>query len=109
MNGDNPKPTIEPAKTEENYITKFVQLKKRTLIIIGVVLLIVAAYMAGVSYGKKEVVDLRESGVNVLNQYPTDKLTTVDYNLLWKVLKLVTDEYVDKPLDQKSLMYGAVR
>jgi carboxyl-terminal processing protease len=31
-----------------------------------------------------------------------------DYSLLWEALDLINSKYVDRPLDQQKLMYGAV-
>ena len=35
--------------------------------------------------------------------------TTADYSLLWDALDLLNSKYVDRPLDQQKLMYGAVQ
>ncbi|MEK7075770.1 MAG: S41 family peptidase [Patescibacteria group bacterium] len=38
------------------------------------------------------------------NNYPKD----VDYSLLWQTLDIVNQKYIDKPLDQQKILYGAV-
>src|SRR3989338_2752460 len=91
----------------DNYFVKYLNIKKSSLAVIGVVLLVVASFLAGANSAKQ--VDLREAGIDVRNQAPGENLTTVDYGLLWKVLKVVSTEYVDKPVDQQELMYGSVR
>ncbi|OGE82123.1 MAG: hypothetical protein A3B10_00785 [Candidatus Doudnabacteria bacterium RIFCSPLOWO2_01_FULL_44_21] len=34
--------------------------------------------------------------------------TSADYSLLWDALNILNNKYVDRPLDQQELMYGAV-
>ena len=80
---------------------------KKTLKAVGVLVLVLAAYALGAS--SKAPVDLKDLGINIVNQEPSDpNLTNVDYDLLWKTLRVVNTQYVDKPVDQKQLMYGAV-
>ena len=99
-----PKP---PENGGDNYFVKYLNIKKSSLAVIGVVLLVVASFLAGANSAKQ--VDLWEAGIDLRNQAPGENLTTVDYGLLWKVLKVVSTEYVDKPVDQQELMYGSVR
>src|SRR3989344_8971212 len=79
---------------------------KRPLTIAGIVLLVIVSFITGVN--SADTVSLERLGIKLLNPAPPGGLTTVDYSLLWKVLREVNEDYVDRPLDQKQLMYGAV-
>ncbi len=80
--------------------------KKKTLLTLGVIVLVIFSFLAGASSADR--ISLERLGINVLNQKPPENVTTVDYGLLWKALEVVSSQYVDKPVDQKKLMYGAV-
>jgi carboxyl-terminal processing protease len=43
----------------------------------------------------------------IVNQ--KDQSQTVDYNLLWDAIKVVNDKYIEKPVDQQKVLYGAIR
>ena len=80
--------------------------KKNTLLTAGVVVLVIAAFLAGANSSNSS--NLAKLGIKVLNQEPPANTATVDYDLLWKALEVVNREYVDKPLDQQKLMYGSI-
>ena len=75
---------ISPETNPENkhfgeYLKIFVEKKKNALRLAAVVILVLAAFFAGVSSADK--VDLSRVGLKVLNQEPSDaNLTTVDYD-----------------------------
>jgi carboxyl-terminal processing protease len=66
-----------------------------------------ASFVAGANSGQR--VNLKSLGINILSQDPPREVTTVDYSLLWKVLEEVSGKYVDRPVNQQELMYGAVQ
>lgn len=68
--------------------------KKNTALIAGVILLVIASFMVG------------RSSQATVNQ--TD-VTSTDYSLLWRTLQLVKEKYVDRPVDEKKMMYGSVK
>lgn len=43
----------------------------------------------------------------IVNQNEQPK--TVDYNLLWQAISTLNDKYIDKPIDQQKVLYGAVQ
>src|SRR3989338_2805675 len=80
--------------------------KKNTLLTAGVVVFVIAAFLAGANSSNSS--NLAKLGIKVLNQEPPANTATVDYDLLWKALEVVNREYVDKQLDQQKLMYGSI-
>ncbi|OGE73640.1 MAG: hypothetical protein A3C49_00285 [Candidatus Doudnabacteria bacterium RIFCSPHIGHO2_02_FULL_42_25] len=70
-----------------------------------ILLLVVGVFSLGFLSGK--------SGLTVTNgKIEINKgnapATSADYSLLWEALDRLNNEYVDRPLDQVELMYGAV-
>lgn len=43
----------------------------------------------------------------IINQ--KDQPKDVDYSILWDALNIVNNKYIDKPVDQQKVLYGAVR
>jgi carboxyl-terminal processing protease len=74
---------------------------KRFALSAGIVVLIVASFIAGMR------VNSVNPGVSILHRTPQN-VSTVDYDTLWKALGVINSRYVDKPVDQQKLMYGAV-
>src|SRR3989344_450323 len=95
----------EPLETEKLSELKK-NNKKKALLTIGVVFLVLASFVAGSN--SADSLNLERLGIRVINQEPPGDVTTVDYGLLWETLAVINDQYVDKPVDQKQLMYGAV-
>ncbi|HYD92770.1 MAG TPA: hypothetical protein VEA37_14940, partial [Flavobacterium sp.] len=79
--------------------------QKKNIYLPVAALLALVIFMAGVSVGQSN--SLGSIGLKVLNQ-SSGELGSVDYSTLWKALKVVSTKYVDKPVDQQKLMYGAV-
>jgi carboxyl-terminal processing protease len=72
--------------------------------IIGV-LVIVGIFSLGYFSGKSQL-SISEGKIEInKGDVPT---TTVDYSLLWDALETLNSKYVDRPLNQQDLMYGAV-
>ncbi len=72
---------------------------------ISVILLVVIAYYAGWQSGHKGLV-FEPKEFKVINQQNAP--STVDYSLLWNAIGVLNDKYIDKPLDQQKILYGAV-
>ncbi|OGF03557.1 MAG: hypothetical protein A3H14_03845 [Candidatus Doudnabacteria bacterium RIFCSPLOWO2_12_FULL_49_8] len=69
-----------------------------------IMVLFVAVF--GLGYGVGEGRVKLESGK--LNISKGSVATSADYSLLWEALDAVNGKYVDRPLDQQKLLYGAV-
>lgn len=106
MNKDN----TEVLKQNENVKSSGQRVKdmarNKTILGIGIVLLVVASFVAGVNAADSK--SLESIGIKVVDKEPPKDLTTIDYGLLWDALRVVNTKYVDKPVEQKNLMYGAV-
>lgn len=65
-------------------------------------------YLSGSVHGSRSVVPEGEG--HVLNQNDTPKSLSedVDFNMFWDVWNLVKDSYVDRPVSEKDLFYGAL-
>ena len=72
---------------------------------IAVLLIIVISYYVGYQAGHKGFIFAPKS-FQVISQ--NDAPTTVDYNLLWKAIDVLNPKYIDKPIDQQKILYGAV-
>ncbi len=70
-----------------------------------VAVLLIAAF--GLGYGVGEGRVKVESGKLAITRGDVPN-NTVDYSLLWNTLDLLNTKFVDRPLDQQKLMYGAV-
>ncbi len=71
-----------------------------------VVLIVVLTFFAGYKMGNKGFV-FSPKEFKVINQNET--AATVDYNLLWKAIELVNERYIERPIDQQKILYGAVK
>jgi carboxyl-terminal processing protease len=72
---------------------------------IAVLLIIVISYYVGYQAGHKGFIFAPKS-FEVISQ--NDAPTTVDYSLLWKAIDVLNQKYIDKPVDQQKILYGAV-
>lgn len=71
------------------------------------ILLVLFVVVFGLGYGAGEGRVKIESGkLNITRGNVPNN--TVDYSLLWNALDLLNAKFVDRPLDQQKLMYGAV-
>jgi len=89
--------------TEPNVVSDRNQNIKRYAIVL---ILILGAYLFGFASGegRLSVAD----GKLQITQGDAPSFAA-DYSLLWDALNVVNSKYVDRPLDQQELMYGAVR
>ncbi len=74
--------------------------------LIAVVVIAGIAFSAGASYGRKGLV-FEPKDFKILNQ--KDKVEDVDYTLLWDAIRTVSDNYIERPVDQQKILYGAVQ
>jgi len=72
---------------------------------IAALLIIVISYYVGYQAGHKGFIFAPKS-FEVISQ--NDAPTTVDYSLLWKAIDVLNQKYIDKPVDQQKILYGAV-
>lgn len=75
----------------------------RNFILIAV--LIAAAFGFGLKQGAKGYV-FSGRDFKIINQ--NNAPATVDYNLLWQALEVLNTKFIDKPVDQKKILYGAI-
>ena len=76
---------------------------------IVIVLLIVVAFFGGFYFGMRGfVVELKKNppNITILNKEPSDQ--TVDFANFWLVWDALNRNHVDRPLDSKKLLYGAI-
>lgn len=74
-----------------------------------VVLIAVGFFYGGYYFGKRGFVfEVRKNPpeIRVLNKYP--KNTEINFDLFWEVWDLVENRYLDRPVDAKAMMYGAI-
>lgn len=68
-----------------------------------VAVLLVASFGLGFAFGQNRL-KIAEGKIEI-NKGPA---RSADYSILWDTLDLLNSKYVDRPLDQKKLLYGAV-
>jgi len=76
----------------------------RFYVVIAILLIAVFGLGYGVGEGRVKI----ESGKLNLSKGNVPN-NTADYSLLWNALDLLNQKFVDRPLDQQKLMYGAVQ
>ena len=79
--------------------------KKFLITIAALVVLGVGAFFGGIKLGARGYV-YSGSDFKLINQ--NDQPHDVDYSLLWQVLNTLNEKYIDKPIDQQKVLYGAV-
>ncbi len=88
-------PIKSPAEHKPSYFIKG----------IASLLIIVISYYVGYQAGHKGYIFVPKT-FQVISQ--SDAPTTVDYSLLWKAIDVLNQKYIDKPIDQQKILYGAV-
>ena len=69
-------------------------------------LILVGTYQFGYTMGHKGFVFVPKE-FKVVNQ--SDQAQTVDYNLLWDAISTINQKYIEQPIDQQKILYGAVK
>lgn len=100
MDEEKDLPTVEKNKT--------VSFNKNQFIggIVVAVVFIFASYIFGLKMGAKGYI-LQPKDFKVVNQ--SDAPKNVDYNLLWKAIDTVNQNFIDKPISADKFLYGAVK
>lgn len=73
---------------------------------LSIFLVIIISYYFGYQTGHKGFVFVPKD-FKLINQ--KDFPAEVDYNLLWSAIDVVNKKYIDKPVDQQKILYGAVK
>ena len=93
---DNTENQTEPVSKNRKYLMKSV----------SAILLFAIAFGIGYQSGRKGLV-FQPKSFQVVNQ--NNAPASVDYNLLWDAINIVNQKYIDKPIDQQKVLYGAVQ
>jgi carboxyl-terminal processing protease len=82
-----------------------ISTKKYTSTIVLLIVFSIGTFFGGIKLGAK---GYSYSGNNfkVVNQNDAPK--SVNYDLLWQALDVVNTKYIDKPVDQQKILYGAI-
>lgn len=91
---ENPVLTPSPAK------------KRRVIALSLAIALIVAAFFSGFNMGKKGYTFTPKEFKIVHRE---DEPQNVDYNILWSAIDILNKKYIDRPVDQQKILYGAVK
>lgn len=79
-------------------------------LVLSVLLISVLAFGGGFYFGQRGYeVEIRRNppDIKVSNKYPGD--TEVDFALFWEVWEIVNARYLERPVDQQELLYGAIK
>ncbi len=71
---------------------------------IPTLVLLAVFFTAGYGFGNKKL-EINKGQISINRGSPS---TSADYSLLWEALDLLNKKFVDQPLDQQKLLYGAV-
>jgi carboxyl-terminal processing protease len=71
-----------------------------------ILLIIVLSYTFGYQVGKKGFV-FKPKDFKVVNQANQPK--EVNYQLLWDAINVINNKYIERPVDQQKILYGAIR
>ncbi len=80
--------------------------RHRLLVAIILFILIAGSFRAGYVSGNKGYT-FEPKDFKIINQ--ADQPKTVDYSLLWKAIDVVNNNYIDRPINQEQVLYGAIR
>jgi len=78
----------------------------RSHFLAGILILVVVSYLFGFNMGKKGYA-FNPKDFKVVNQQ--DQPATVNYQTLWDAISVLNDKYIDKPVDQQKILFGAVK
>lgn len=83
-------------------------LSQKQWIILVVIFLVsvLASFRSGIVLGNKGF-SFQAKEFKIINQ--KDQPKEVDYSLLWEALNVVSNKYIEKPVDQQKILYGAIK
>ena len=73
------------------------------------ILIAIGFFYGGYYFGKRGFIfEVRKNPpkIEITNQYPADG--SVDFSLFWEVWELLNSTYLERPIDAKAMMYGAM-
>ncbi len=73
---------------------------------VSVLLIVLISYAAGYQAGRKGFIFIPKT-FQVINQNQAP--AAVDYSLLWDAINVLNQKYIDRPIDQQKILYGAVK
>jgi carboxyl-terminal processing protease len=74
-----------------------------------VTLFTISAFFGGWYFGKRGYIyEIRKNPpeIKITNRYPNDQ--TIDFSLFWRVWDMVAAEYLERPVDGREMLYGAI-
>lgn len=77
--------------------------------ILGFLLITLIAYGSYCLGRQGYVLELSGKSLSFSNVNRQPKDPSVDFSIFWKAYDLLTQKYIDTPLDTKKLMYGAAK
>ncbi len=85
----------------------------KSLVVLVAALLVASSFSAGFLVGKQQgirsVVPEGEGKILGKGEVPFGQSDDVHFSLFWDVWDLIKDEYVDQPVSEKELFYGAMK
>lgn len=78
---------------------------RKILAWIAIIIVVAASYGAGWKAGNKGFI-FNPKSFSVVNENNSPQ--TVDYSLLWDAINVLNTKYINQPIDQQKILYGAV-
>ena len=72
---------------------------------LAVVVIMVGTYQIGYSMGREGNL----SAVDDIKFFKGNEPAAPDYNMLWQALEIMDQKFIEKPIDQKKTLYGAIQ
>ncbi len=104
--------TIQEVSPETNFNQNqkpspgHISRKQWILIVVVFLVATAASFRSGLLMGSNGF-NFDAKQFKIVNQ--KDQPTVVDYGLLWEAIGVVGDKYIEKPVDQQKVLYGAIR
>jgi len=100
-----PSPSREPGFIPQGTTPPAKRAPKTIIKLVALLLVVAISYMVGFQSGEKGYV-FAPKEFKVVNQ--SSQAQTVDYQLLWDAIEVLNTKYIDKPVDQQKILYGAI-
>lgn len=82
------------------------RVSSRFLSLIMLLLIILSSFRLGHYFGTNNLT-FKPSKLKVVNS--TGPVNEPEYNLLWQALNVLNEKYIEKPVDPKKALYGAIK